>query len=52
MVGEVELHEHGLKALAYFTDMILDNTKLQRFLGCMNDVRYFYEAKDANISFL
>jgi hypothetical protein len=46
--GKIEMHEHLLKALSEFLDMILDKKQLQRFLGSLNYIRKFYEnqAKD------
>jgi len=49
--GAVELQEHALKKLSEFPDEILDQKQLQRFLGCLNYIRRFYEnqAKDVRI---
>jgi hypothetical protein len=49
--GEVELQDHILKKLSEFPDEILDQKQLQRFLGCLNYIRQFYEnqAKDVRI---
>jgi hypothetical protein len=49
--GEVELQDHVLKKLSEFPDEILDTKQLQRFLGCLNYIRQFYEnqAKDVRI---
>jgi hypothetical protein len=49
--GEVELQDHVLKKLSDFPDEILDQKQLQRFLGCLNYIRQFYEnqAKDVRI---
>lgn len=49
--GQVELQDHVLKKLTDFPDEILDIKQLQRFLGCLNYIRQFYEnqAKDVRI---
>lgn len=47
----VELQDHVLKKLSKFADEILDQKQLQRFLGCLNYIKQFYEnqAKDVRI---
>jgi hypothetical protein len=49
--GSVELQDHVLKKLSEFPDEILEQKQLQRFLGCLNYIRQFYEnqAKDVRI---
>jgi hypothetical protein len=49
--GRVELQDHVLKKLTEFPDEILDTKQLQRFLGCLNYIRQFYEnqAQDVRI---
>jgi hypothetical protein len=49
--GRIELQDHVLKKLTEFPDQILDIKQLQRFLGCLNYIRQFYEqqAKDVKI---
>jgi hypothetical protein len=49
--GKVELQDHVLKKLAEFPNEILDIKQLQRFLGCLNYIRQFYEnqAQDVRI---
>jgi len=49
--GKIELQEHVLKKLLDFPDEILEIKQLQRFLGCLNYIRQFYEnqAKDVRV---
>ena len=49
--GKIELQDHILKKLTEFPDEILDTKQLQRFLGCLNYIRQFYDnqAKDVRI---
>jgi len=49
--GEVELQDHILKKITEFPNEILDQKQLQRFFGCLNYIRQFYEnqAKDVRI---
>ena len=41
--GHVNLQPHVLTHLLKFPDVILDIKTLQRFLGCLNYIRQFYE---------
>jgi len=41
--GHVNLQPHVLTHLLIFPDVIPDIKKLQRFLGCLNYIRQFYE---------
>jgi len=49
--GTIELQDYVLKKILEFPDEILDMKQLQRFLGCLNYIRQFYEnqAKDVRI---
>jgi hypothetical protein len=50
--GEVELQDHVLKKLSELPDEIPDQKQLQRFLGCMNYIRQFYENQTKDVRIL
>jgi hypothetical protein len=50
--GTVELQDHVLKKLSEFPDEILDTKQLQRFLGCLNYIRQFYERQAEDVRIL
>ena len=41
--GQIALQQHSMEFADKFPDVILDKTQLQRFLGCLNYVRNFYD---------
>lgn len=49
--GNIELQPHVLLHLLKLPDTLLDKKMLQRFLGCLNYIRQFYEkqSEDTNI---
>lgn len=49
--GTVNIQEHIFKKVGEFSDVILEKTQLQRFLGCMNYVSGYYNniAEDRNL---
>lgn len=50
--GHIELQPHVLLHLLKFPDVLLDKKILQRFLGCLNYIRQFYEKQSENTDIL
>ena len=41
--GKISLQKHALEFIDKFPDVITDKNQVQRFLGCLNYVRNFYQ---------
>ena len=50
--GKIALQSHAMEIADKFSDVILDKTQLQRFLGCLNYVVNFYKDCATDISLL
>jgi hypothetical protein len=50
--GQVVLQEHVLNIFSHFLDQIIDKTRLQRFLGCLNYIKPFYKGQVENVHLL
>ena len=50
--GHIELQPHVLLHLLKFADILLDENMIQRFLGCLNYIRQFYENQSEDTKIL